>query len=76
MAKLQSPRGTSDLLPQDMAGHRHVINTAKTISLSFGFEEMQPRSLSSLRYLPVRWGKQVMWSQRKPIPLPIGAVRP
>jgi len=40
MAKLQSPRGTSDLLPQDMAGHRHVINTAKTISLSFGFEEM------------------------------------
>lgn len=40
MAKLQLPRGTSDLLPQDMAGHRHVINTAKTISLSFGFEEM------------------------------------
>lgn len=40
MAKLQSPRGTSDLLPQDMAGHRHVIDTAKTISLRFGFEEM------------------------------------
>lgn len=40
MAKLQSPRGTSDLLPEVMAGHRHVTDTAKTVSLSFGFEEM------------------------------------
>ena len=40
MAKLQSPRGTSDLLPQDMAKHRNVIDTAKAISLRFGFEEM------------------------------------
>jgi len=40
MAKLQSPRGTSDLLPEDMAGHRHVVDTAKIICLSFGYEEM------------------------------------
>jgi len=40
MAKLQSPRGTSDLLPEDMASHRHVVDTAKIICLSFGYEEM------------------------------------
>lgn len=40
MAKLQSPRGTSDLLPDVMNGHRHVTDTAKAVSLSFGYEEM------------------------------------
>ncbi|MEC8728370.1 MAG: histidine--tRNA ligase [Candidatus Puniceispirillales bacterium] len=40
MAKLQSPRGTTDLLPDIMAGHRHVCDTARSVSLGFGFEEM------------------------------------
>ena len=40
MSKLQSPRGTADLMPEDMAGHRHVMNTAKSCAGVFGFEEM------------------------------------
>lgn len=40
MAKLQSPRGTTDLLPDVMNGHRHVTDTARSASLSFGYEEM------------------------------------
>ena len=40
MSKLQSPRGTADLMPEDMAGHRHVIDTAKSCAGVFGFEEM------------------------------------
>ena len=40
MAKLQSPRGTTDLLPDVMNGHRHVTDTARSVSLSFGYEEM------------------------------------
>lgn len=40
MSKLQSPRGTADLMPEDMAGHRHVMDTARHCSGMFGFEEM------------------------------------
>lgn len=40
MSKLQSPRGTQDLMPEDMAGHRHVMDTAKSCAGVFGFEEM------------------------------------
>ena len=40
MSKLQSPRGTADLMPEDMAGHRHVMDTAKSCAGVFGFEEM------------------------------------
>lgn len=38
--KLQSPRGTADLMPQDMARHRMVMDTARKLSGRFGFEEM------------------------------------
>lgn len=40
MTKLQSPRGTADLMPEDMAKHRHVIDTAHSTASYFGFEEM------------------------------------
>ncbi|MCE2516940.1 MAG: histidine--tRNA ligase [Alphaproteobacteria bacterium] len=40
MSKLQSPRGTADLMPQDMAAHRHVMDTARATAGLFGFEEM------------------------------------
>ena len=40
MSKLQSPRGTADLMPEDMAKHRHVMDTARTAAAHFGFEEM------------------------------------
>ena len=40
MSKLQSPRGTADLMPEDMAGQRHVMDTAKSCAGVFGFEEM------------------------------------
>ena len=40
MSKLQSPRGTADLMPEDMAKHRHVIDTACETASHFGFEEM------------------------------------
>ena len=38
--KYQSPRGTADLMPEEMARHRHVIDTAKSTSALFGFAEM------------------------------------
>ncbi len=38
--KLQSPRGTADLMPKEMARHRHVIDTACKVSRLYGFEEM------------------------------------
>ena len=40
MSKLQPPRGTADLMPEEMAGHRHVMDTAKSCAGVFGFEEM------------------------------------
>ena len=40
MSKLQSPRGTADLMPADMAGHRHVMDTARAAAAMSGFEEM------------------------------------
>lgn len=38
--KLQSPRGTADLMPDDMARHRRVMDDARHLSGLFGFEEM------------------------------------
>ena len=40
MSKLQPVRGTSDLLPADMAGHRFVIDQARNASAQYGFQEM------------------------------------
>ena len=40
MAKLQPPRGTSDLLPRDMAIQRFIMDRARAISQRYGFEEM------------------------------------
>lgn len=40
MSKLQSPRGTADLMPDEMAKHRHVMDTARSTAGHFGFEEM------------------------------------
>lgn len=40
MADLQPVRGTHDLLPEDMRGHRHVTDTAQHVALRYGFEEM------------------------------------
>lgn len=38
--KLQSPRGTADLMPEEMARHRQVMDTARHLGMVFGFEEM------------------------------------
>ena len=40
MTKLQPVRGTSDLLPQAMAVHRHVTDTARDAVARYGFGEM------------------------------------
>ena len=40
MAKLQPVRGTHDLLPEDAARHRHVIETFRGLALRFGFREI------------------------------------
>ncbi len=40
MSRLQPARGTSDLLPDAMAAHRLVIDTARDISALYGFQEM------------------------------------
>lgn len=40
MTKLQPVRGTSDLLPEAMAVHRHVTDTARDAVARYGFGEM------------------------------------
>ena len=40
MSRLQPVRGTVDLLPDTMAKHRLVIETARTAALRYGFQEM------------------------------------
>jgi histidyl-tRNA synthetase len=40
MSRLQPARGTADLLPNNMAKHRLVVDTARTAALRYGFQEM------------------------------------
>ena len=40
MSKLQPVRGTADLLPDVMAQHRLVIDTARLATARYGFQEM------------------------------------
>jgi histidyl-tRNA synthetase len=40
MADLQPVRGTHDLLPDDMRGHRHVSETGRRIAALHGFDEI------------------------------------
>ncbi len=40
MASLQPVRGTHDLLPDVMRGHRHVVDTARGIVERYGYDEM------------------------------------
>ena len=40
MSKLQPVRGTADLLPDVMAQHRLVIDTARHATARYGFQEM------------------------------------
>ena len=40
MSKLQPVRGTADLLPDVMAQHRLVIDTARYVTARYGFQEM------------------------------------
>ena len=40
MSKLQPVRGTADLLPDVMAQHRLVIDTARHVTARYGFQEM------------------------------------
>ena len=40
MSRLQTARGTTDLLPDAMRAHRHVIDTAHDVVSLYGYEEM------------------------------------
>ncbi len=40
MSRLQPARGTSDLLPEAMAAHRRVIDTARDAAALYGFQDM------------------------------------
>ena len=40
MSRLQPARGTSDLLPEAMAAHRRVIDTARDAASLYGFQDM------------------------------------
>ena len=39
MSALQPPRGTHDLIGEEMRRHRHVIETARRIASAYGFDE-------------------------------------
>jgi len=40
MPTLQPIRGMHDLLPSDMAKHRHVVDTARVVAATYGFDEI------------------------------------
>ena len=40
MSRLQPARGTTDLLPEAMAAHRRVMDTARDVAAAYGFNEM------------------------------------
>ncbi len=40
MSRLQPVRGTADILPDEMAQHRLVIDTARRVTARYGFQEM------------------------------------
>ncbi len=42
MTALQSPRGTRDLIGEEFRRHRFVIDTAREIASSYGFDEWAP----------------------------------
>jgi histidyl-tRNA synthetase len=39
VADIQPPRGTHDLIGEEQRRHRHVIETARTIAATYGFDE-------------------------------------
>lgn len=40
MSDLQPARGTHDILPDEMRGHRRVIDTARAVAERYGYDEM------------------------------------
>lgn len=40
MSNLQPARGTHDILPEEMRGHRHVVDTAGEVAERYGYEFM------------------------------------
>ena len=41
MQKLQPVRGTHDILPESMARHRHVADTARNLAALYGYEQIE-----------------------------------
>ena len=41
MNKINPPRGTRDLLPDELQQHRYIVNTAQNVARNFGFREVQ-----------------------------------
>ena len=40
MSNLQPARGTHDILPEEMRGHRHVVETSGDVAERYGYEFM------------------------------------
>ena len=39
MAEIQPPRGTHDLIGEEQRRHRHVVETARSVAATYGFDE-------------------------------------
>jgi len=59
-SKIQRPRGTRDLLPEEMFRRRKLESIMRRISQSFGYGEIQTPSFEHLRLFTIKSGEGVI----------------
>ncbi|MEO0514825.1 MAG: histidine--tRNA ligase [Planctomycetota bacterium] len=58
--KIQSPKGTRDFYPQDMAWHRHLLDAWRRVSVRNGFEEVDGPIFEELELYKVKSGEGIV----------------
>lgn len=56
--KLQTPRGTRDFLPEEMAKRQYVFNTIRNIFEKYGYEELQTPAIEYEDTLKGKYGEE------------------
>jgi histidyl-tRNA synthetase len=60
MAKLQSPKGTRDFYPADMAWHQHLLQRWREVSVRNGFEQIDGPIFETLELYKVKSGEGIV----------------
>src|SRR6202012_762017 len=65
---LQPPRGTHDLIGEDQRRHTHVVDTARRIAATYGFDEWSTPIFEHTRFFPLTLGEpsDVVTKERYP----------